>query len=122
MDDPLDALRWRDEILQMLYWFHGEGLGEVVTPDDLVPLLGADVELVHGQLQRLVDDGYVTLAEGETERYRLTEWGIKEGGRRFVDEFAGLTGQGHGECNNPNCSCQTLGPAACERRAAAPAH
>lgn len=122
MGDPLDAIRWRDEVLQMLYWYRGEGLGEAVTALDLVPFLVADPKLVVGQLEQLVEEGYVTIVEGSSVRYALTERGVKEGGRRFADEFAGLTGQAHGECNNPNCSCQTLGPAACESRTGTHAH
>ena len=122
MDNPLDAIYWRDEILQILYWFRGEGLGETVTPRDLAPFLGADEQFVHPYLERLADEGYVVRhaegAPGAPTRYQLTEWGVKEAGRRFADEFAGLTGQAHGECNNPNCSCQTLGPEACEGRTA----
>ncbi len=118
MDNPLDAIYWRDEILQILYWFRGEGLGEAVTPRDLVTFLGVEELFVQQQLERLVEEGYVTRniqsVPDQNVRYQLTEWGVKEAGRRFADEFAGLTGQAHGECNNPNCSCQTLGPEACE--------
>ncbi len=116
MDNPLDAIYWRDEILQILYWFRGEGLGEVVTPRDLAPFLDAGDELVQQHLERLVDEGYVMRLEGVPIRYRLTEWGVKEGGRRFADEFAELTRQAHGVCNNPNCSCHTAGPEACTDR------
>ncbi len=122
MADPLDDIRWRDELLQVLYWFRGEGLGDAVTPRELVAFLAAEAELIQGHLDRLAADGYVTTMVGEPGHYRLTDWGVKEGGRRFADEFAGLTGQAHGECNNPNCSCQTLGAAACESRTAAHAH
>lgn len=118
MADPLDGIRRRDELLQMLYWFRGEGLGDAVAPHDLVTFLGVDAELVQERLERLNDEGYVEVLDDAPLRYRLTEWGIKEGGRRFADEFAGLTGQAHGECNNPSCSCQTLGPEACEGRLA----
>lgn len=118
MADPLDNIRWRDELLQVLYWLHGEGLGDSVAPHDVVTFLGAEVEVVGWHLERLVEEGYVAAVDGAPARYRLTEWGAKEGGRRFADEFAGLTGQAHGECNNPNCSCQTLGPEACESRTA----
>ena len=116
MDNPLDAIYWRDELLQILYWFRGEGLGEAVTPRDLLPFLSADEALIRLHLDHLVDDGYVQRVDGTPVRYQLTEWGVKEGGRRFADEFTGLTGQAHGECNNPNCSCRTLGPEACEAR------
>jgi hypothetical protein len=116
MDDPLDDIYWRDEILQILYWIRGEGLGEAVTPRDILTFLGADEELVHHHLERLGEEGYVTHTTDQPVRYQLTEWGVKEGGRRFADAFEGLTGQAHGECNNPNCSCQTLGPEACASR------
>ncbi|HEV2109121.1 MAG TPA: hypothetical protein VGR16_12730 [Thermomicrobiales bacterium] len=118
MDDALDALRGRDELLQILYWFRGEGLGEVVIARDLVTFLDADIERIGEQLERLGVEGYVAVIGGTPTRYQLTEWGIKEGGRRFADEFSGLTGQAHGECSNPNCVCQTLGPATCESRVA----
>ena len=122
MADPLDDIRWRDELLQVLYWFRGEGLGDAVTPQELLAFLPAGAEGIREHLDRLAADGYVTTVVGQPERYRLTDRGVQEGGRRFADEFAGLTGQAHGECNNPNCSCQTLGPAACESRTAIHAH
>lgn len=113
MPDPLDSIYWRDEILQILYWYRGEGFGETVSPQDLVTFLGVEEELPRNHLERMVEEGYVTRI-GVPTRYRLTDFGVREGGRRFADEFAGLTGQAHGECNNPSCSCRTLGPAACE--------
>lgn len=118
MADPLDDIRQRDELLQILFWFRGEGLGDVVTPQDLVTFLGADPAAIQLRLERLAAEGYVVSTGGAVARYGLTDWGMKEGGRRFADEFAGLTGQAHGECNNPNCSCQTDGPEACEARTA----
>ncbi len=122
MDNPLDAIYWRDEILQIIFWFRGEGLGEIVTARDLVTFLSVGEAFVQGQLERLAGEGYLTT--GATDAisgppcYQLTVWGVKEAGRRFADEFEGLTGQAHGECNNPNCSCQTLGPEACASRTA----
>lgn len=116
MTNPLDDIFWRDEILQILFWFRGEGLGEAVTARDLVSFLGAEETLVEHHLGRLAEDGYVSRSEDAPARFQLTPWGVEEGGRRFADEFAGLTGQAHGECNNPNCSCQTLGPEACASR------
>jgi hypothetical protein len=116
MSDPLEALRWRDELLQILYWFRGEGLGDSVTPRELLPFLNGEEHLVEQHLDRLVDDGYARRLERSPAHYQLTEFGVREGGRRFADEFAGLTGQAHGECNNPDCSCKTMGPEACAAR------
>ncbi|HMQ29841.1 MAG TPA: hypothetical protein PKD53_03895 [Chloroflexaceae bacterium] len=114
MTDPLDALRWRDELLQILYWLRGEGLGDAPTAAELLPFLPADPTLIAEHLARLAAGGYAEASGGDPPRYSLTPLGVREGGRRFADEFAGLTGQAHGECNNPDCACKTLGPAACE--------
>jgi hypothetical protein len=116
MDDPLDMLYWRDELLQILYWFRGEGLGEAVAPHELLPFLSIDELVLQRHLDHLSDDGYASRLQGEPTRYCLTEWGVAEAGRRFADEFADMTGQAHGECNNPSCSCKTLGPEACISR------
>lgn len=113
MSESIDAIRWRDELLQIMYWYRGEGFGDSVTPDDLVVFLSGSVLDVRSWLLDLVADGYATESSDPAGRFSLTEWGMKEGGRRFADEFAGLTAQGHGECNNPNCACHTLGPEAC---------
>ncbi len=114
-DSSLDALYGRDEILQILYWLRGESLGDSVTARDLVPFLGADGALIQKHLEQLVEGGYAERLSGDRHTmYRLSESGVKEGGRRFADEFAGLTGQAHGECNDPDCACKTLGPEACE--------
>ncbi len=115
-DDLLERLRWRDELLQILYWFRGEGLGDAVSSRDLLPFLQADEEEIQAHLELLAAEGYVRRAGGLPMRYQLTEQGVKEGGRRFEDAFAGLTGQAHGECNNPNCACRVFGPDACEAR------
>lgn len=116
MADSVDALFWRDELLQMLFWFHGEGLGDAVTARDLLPFLDADATTIQTYLDQLVEQGYVEHVDDGETRYQLTEVGVLEGGRRFADEFAGMTGQAHGVCNNPNCSCQSEGPEACEAR------
>lgn len=116
MDDPLDFIFWRDEILQILYWFQGEGFGEVASPGDLVPFLEADEAFIRQQLVLLTDEGYVRCAEGLADRFELTELGRCEGARRFADEFAGLTNQAHGECDDPKCACRTEGPQACTAR------
>lgn len=110
----MDAIFWRDELLQMMYWFRGEGLGDAVTPQDLLMFLDADEQLVRHHLDRLVRDGYAVCEEETQIRYKLTEMGVEEGGRRFADEFAEMTKPGHGACSNPKCACHSLGPDACE--------
>lgn len=119
-DNPLNDLFWRDEILQIMYWFRGESLGETVTPDELRRFLTDDAPVLAPHLQRMVSDGL--LVQAEPGRYRLTDLGHSEGGRRFRDAFEGLTKPAHGECS-ADCDCHTGGdPEACESRRHAHAH
>ena len=118
--DPANELFWRDEILQVVYWYCGEGLGKSIGLAELQTFLPAPENVMHRVLARMVTDGYLVresdnLAE---PRFSFTPLGSKEGARRFADEFAGLTNQAHGECNDPDCDCQTQGPAACTNRVA----
>lgn len=103
--DPRTAspLFWRDEILQVLYWHRGEGFGDTVSARQLSTFLAADPPRLEQELERLVTDGYLArVADAPERRYGFTAFGAREGGRRFADEFAGLTSQGHGDCG-PDC-------------------
>jgi hypothetical protein len=112
-NSAVNALFWRDEILQVMFWMRGEGLGDAPRAEELATFLNTDAETLRVHLERMVKEKYLVRAGGG---YTLTERGRSEGGKLFLDEFAGLTNQGHGECNNPNCACKTLGPQACEAR------
>ncbi len=101
----LDALYWRTEILQAMYWMHGERLASDVDPLELAMFLAAAPATVHRQLKQLAIDGFVEVSPGRLARYALTPLGTLEGGRSFRDEFEGLTRSGHGECG-PGCWCQ----------------
>ena len=100
----LEALYWRDEILQALYWLQGEGLADAVDAARLAELLVADVAVIAAELDRLAAGGYLDVVPGQRPTYRLTAIGRLEGGRSFQDEFEGLTRQAHGECG-PGCWC-----------------
>ena len=39
-DNPI---YWQDEILQMMYWMRGEGLGEIVALNEMNRLLNAEL-------------------------------------------------------------------------------
>ncbi len=104
----LDELRWRDEILQALFWMRGEGLSEQVSAPELARFLAADDGTIVEALAALAEDGYLERSQNRglpAVAYRLTPLGVREGGRRFQDEFGGLTHQAHGECG-PGCWCQ----------------
>jgi hypothetical protein len=80
--DELERLRIRDEVLQALYWMHAEGLADAPPAAELARFLA-----VHA------GDGY-----------RLSDEGERQGKRAFADEFADMTRQGHGECDE-DCWC-----------------
>ncbi len=98
-------LFWRDELLQVLYWLQGEGFADLATAGGLAGFLQADPILVAECLTELVEDGYVETVPADGQiRYRLTDLGRREGGRRFREEFAHLQKAGHYECS-PDCIC-----------------
>ena len=105
MTNEQPSLFWQDEILQVMYWMQGEGFGEQVTMSELQKFLDAPLATLAENVQQLLIKGLVTL--GSAEKYRLTEMGLREGGRRFADEFDGLLQQGHYECNDPDCDCHS---------------
>ena len=102
-EDPLSGIYWRDEILQVMYWMTGEGLGREFAVSDLRKFLNAEEGVLAETLERMVSSGLLERA-GEA-RYALTELGKKEGGRRFADEFEPLLRPGHFECAEPDCDC-----------------
>lgn len=110
--DSADAIRRRDEVLQVMFWMRGEGLGDAVGAKELQVFLNDETTAtLAGDLATMADAGL--LESASAGRYRLTDRGRAEGGRRFQDEFAELMHQGHGACSDPECDCHALGPEAC---------
>jgi hypothetical protein len=99
--DALRRLYWRSEILQVMYWLQGEGLGDVVDAALLERFLGVDAEIGVGYLERLVDDGFVERRDGG---FSLSARGMEEGGTEFAMSFVDLTRPAHGECS-ADCWC-----------------
>ncbi len=114
--DPIEALRCRDDILQSMYWMRGEGFAEDADVQTLTTFMAEDAAMLEEQLTILVADGYLEESEG---RYRLSDTGSKEGGRRFADEMTDLQKVAHGECG-PDCPvCAGLSRDSCPHCAAA---
>ncbi len=107
-----------DELLELLYWFEGEGFGGVATLDGITRFTALAEPLARRTLDSLIGRGYVVLDALGTHEYRLTEPGRREAARRFAAEFAPLLSQGHGECSDPDCDCHTSegGAAECHSR------
>jgi hypothetical protein len=101
--EALRALYWRSEILQVMFWLRGEGLGEVVDAPLLERFLGVEAELGVGYLDRLVVDGYLEPVPGG---YAMSQSGLEEGKTEFALSFADLTRPTHGECS-ADCWCQS---------------
>ncbi|GAC1604951.1 MAG: hypothetical protein NVS3B25_34250 [Hymenobacter sp.] len=103
--NPLDALFWREEILQVLYWMEGEGLATAVPFGRLLSLLDTKADKLLLHLRLIIEAGYVQ-TEGdelsETSAVRLTPTGKKEAGNIFRNAFEGMQKGGHGECG-PDC-------------------
>lgn len=107
-----------DELLELLYWFEGEGFSGVASIAGITRFTNLSGELVQRTLERLLKRGDVLLDTSRGEEYRLTESGRREAARRFAAEFAPLLSQGHGECSDPDCDCHTSegGAADCHGR------
>lgn len=99
--ENLRALFWRSEILQVMFWLRGEGLGEEVHPDLLERFLGVEADHARTYLDRLVEEGYLEVAG---DAYRLSARGAEEGAAEFEAAFSGLTNPTHGECA-ADCWC-----------------
>lgn len=101
----LDALFWREEILQVLYWMEGEGLSTAVPCGRLLSLLNTTIDNLLLHLQKNIEAGYLkTDAEvlSESSSVQLTPAGKKEAGGIFRNAFEGMQKAGHGECG-PDC-------------------
>ncbi len=116
-DSLKEQLAARDEILQVMYWLRGEGLAKEVAANDLTRWMSVDAMRIHSLLVELAEAKLVepvSVEESSAARFCLTEAGVKEGGRRFADEFSDLTKPGHFECADPHCECKLTGnPADC---------
>jgi hypothetical protein len=92
---------WRSEILQVMYWLRGEGLGDIVDAPTVERFLGVDATAGVRYLDCLVAEGYL---ERFPEGYVLSARGLDEGANEFGLSFAELTRPAHGECSD-SCWC-----------------
>jgi hypothetical protein len=94
--DVLKRLANREEVLQICYWFQGEGLGDRYGAAALRPFLNCSEAEIDAALRELVDRG--ALMPDGAGTYRFTAAGRREAGRLFADAFSDFQKQGHGEC------------------------
>jgi hypothetical protein len=104
-DERAHPIGRRDEVLELMYWLEGEQITQVATVAGMARFLVAPEADVAATVRTLVERGDVEPV-GDTE-FRLTAAGRVDAKRRFAETFAGMTDQGHGECNDPSCDCHT---------------
>jgi hypothetical protein len=105
-----NPIYWEDEILQILFWMRGEGLGEVVTLEEINRFLTIEKANLIKTVKRLMEMGYLELSTNSENisKVQLTVQGIKEGKIRFKGEFENFLGhEDHMVCDDPNCDCHT---------------
>lgn len=98
----LRDMYWRSEILQVMYWLRGEGLGDVVDAQVLERFLGVDADVSTRYLDRMVEEGYLQYSDFG---YELSERGVEEGAAEFAASFSEMTRPAHGDCS-PDCWCK----------------
>jgi hypothetical protein len=98
--DALTRLVNRDEVMQICYWFQGEGFGERYDAALLRPFLQCDEAAIEIALHELAARGDL---HDDGGGYRFTEQGRRAAGRLFADGFADFQKQGHGECDAGCC-------------------
>ena len=96
----LSALIQRDEVLQICFWYQGEGFGDQFGASDLEMFLNAPIAQIESSLAELADQGFL---ERGAEGFRLTQTGRKTGGKMFAETFAEFQTGGHGECDAGCC-------------------
>lgn len=96
----LDRLMEREEVLQICYWFQGEGFGERFTPEAVLPFLQSDPARVAEVMASLVETGEI---EAQGTACVFTEAGRRKAGRMFVETFTEFQQASHGECNAGCC-------------------
>lgn len=100
---PLRSLFWKEEILQVLYWMKGEGMGSEVGLAQLLPFLNTTEDNLRFHLDKICSERLLESFQQEGVTYfRLSDSGKKEASRQFAEAFRGMQKPGHGECG-PDC-------------------
>ena len=101
-NDALTRLVNREEVMQICFWFQGEGFGERFDATLLRPFLHCDQAAIDAALVELAEQGHLRPAVG-LPGYQFTDLGRRDAGRLFADGLADFQKQGHGECDAGCC-------------------
>ncbi len=111
----LERLKQREEILQISYWYQGEGFGAALTPEAVMPFLQSESSLIATTFDDLVESGDLKRADSG---YDFTPEGKRKAARMFVEAFTDFQQPGHGECQDGCCD----GDEPCEHHQAHAGH
>ncbi len=100
--EALRNLYWRSEILRVMYWLRGEGLGDLVDVAMVRRYLDIGVDECRIQLCGLVDEGSI-VADGPW--YAISAGGLAEGEVEYATLFSDLARPANGACSD-ECWCQ----------------
>ena len=100
--DSLRNLYWRSEILGVMYWLRGEGLGDVVDVPMIRRYLDISSEECRRQFAGLVEEGSV-VADGPW--FAISPEGLVEGEVEFATLFSDMARPEPGSCSD-ECWCQ----------------
>jgi|TARA_B100000315_G_scaffold254068_1_gene294320 hypothetical protein len=90
-----------EEILEICFWYKGEGFGEKFTSNSISPFVNFDVAQIELTLGELCVNG--KMAQEEDGSFRFTDTGIKEAGKLFIDSFNEMQQPSHYECVDGCC-------------------
>jgi len=97
----LEMLVSREEVLEIAYWFQGEGFGDTFDGAALAVFLNCSRETVNAALAELRDRG--SLESVPNRGFRFTTQGRGQAARLFAEGFADYQKPGHGECVEGCC-------------------
>ena len=80
-----DDIKKLDEMLELLFWMEGEGIGGANLPG-IARFLSQPEAEAQATLARLEERGDIIVADGQL--FELTETGRGEASRRFVEDFS----------------------------------
>jgi len=96
----LTMLMEREEVLQVCYWFQGEGFGDRFTPDAVLPFLQSERERIAEVFSSLTLAGDMIYENGA---YTFSDTGRRKGGKMFFETFTEFQQASHGECSAGCC-------------------
>lgn len=104
-NSALRALFWKEEILQVMYWMDGEGLGSKISVRQILNFINTSSENLLFHINKLLDQGLIEAEQTSITLnglVTLSQIGKTEAGKHFAEAFQGLQKAGHGECG-PDC-------------------